>query len=174
MGIYYYSHALTEDQAKKEAHFVAEQLKGYSLELPVYMDIEEKKQVELMDRDSQEFKAVIAAGMAELEGAGYFAGVYCNKGLENNIARKSFIDSISKAYNCWLTSPSTYNVAVEFEKFKQENYSISTMPTDNIAMYQYCQRGQAAGIQGEVDLNYASQSLVKTIEEKGYSKVKIN
>ena len=172
VGVYYYSHATTEEEAVTEARFVADSLKAYSLEYPVYMDIETEEQNAMIDENQQQMKEVIISAMTELESEGYFAGVYCNGGSEDNTKRKEFIADISKVYNCWLTSNATYNIAVDFEDFKAEDYEILTMPNDEIAMYQYSQQGQIDGISGNVDLNYATKELSDTIIEKGFSKIK--
>ena len=172
VGVYYYSHATTEEEAVTEARFVADSLKAYSLEYPVYMDIETEEQNAMIDENQQQMKEVIISAMTELESEGYFAGVYCNGGSEDNTKRKEFIADISKVYNCWLTSNATYNIAVDFEDFKAEDYEILTIPNDEIAMYQYSQQGQIDGISGNVDLNYATTELSDTIIEKGFSKIK--
>lgn len=172
VGVYYYSHATTEEEAVTEARFVADSLKAYSLEYPVYMDIETEEQNAMIDENQQQMKEVIISAMTELESEGYFAGVYCNGGSEDNTKRKEFIADISKVYNCWLTSNATYNIAVDFEDFKAEDYEILTIPNDEIAMYQYSQQGQIDGISGNVDLNYATKELSDTIIEKGFSKIK--
>lgn len=173
VGVYYYSHATTKEEAQKEAKFVAKSLKEYSLEYPVYMDIEAPEQNPLMDSNSQQMKEAVVAAMTELEGEGYFAGVYCNP-QDNHAGRKNFIDSISQVANCWLVSNQTYNTEVGFPEFKEESYTVVTMPSSNIALYQYCQKGKVAGISGDVDLNYGDAGLAKVIEEKGFSKVKKN
>ena len=172
VGVYYYSHATTEEEAVTEARFVADSLKAYSLEYPVYMDIETEEQNAMIDENQQQMKEVIISAMTELESEGYFAGVYCNGGSEDNTKRKEFIADISKVYNCWLTSNATYNIAVDFEDFKAEDYEILTIPNDEIAMFQYSQQGQIDGISGNVDLNYATKELSDTIIEKGFSKIK--
>ena len=172
VGVYYYSHATTEEEAVTEARFVADSLKAYSLEYPVYMDIETEDQNAMIDENQQQMKEVIISAMTELESEGYFAGVYCNGGSEDNTKRKEFIADISKVYNCWLTSNATYNIAVDFEDFKAEDYEILTIPNDEIAMFQYSQQGQIDGISGNVDLNYATKELSDTIIEKGFSKIK--
>ena len=172
VGVYYYSHATTEEEAMAEASFVADSLKAYSLEYPVYMDIETKEQKALIDENQQQMKEVIASAMTELESEGYFAGIYCNGGSESDTKRKEFINDISKVYNCWLTSNATYNIAVDFQDFKTEDYEVLMMPSETIAMYQYSQQGQINGITGNVDLNYANEDLSATIVEKGFSKVK--
>ena len=43
-GIYKYSYALTEEEAKKEAEAVLRLLSGRSLELPVFIDVEDASQ----------------------------------------------------------------------------------------------------------------------------------
>ena len=40
VGVYFYTQAITTAEAKAEAKFVLDRIKGYSLQMPVYYDIE--------------------------------------------------------------------------------------------------------------------------------------
>lgn len=172
VGVYYFSRATNEEEAKKEALFVSENLKNYTLEYPVYMDIETDYQNELMANQPEKLKAIVIAAMNELESSGYYAGVYCNRGIENDSNRYKFVQEMSQKYSFWLTSNPTYDVKVDFSKFRAEN-NILYIPDDYIAMYQYSQNGTIAGIDSaNVDLNYANASLSEEIVEHGFDRAK--
>ena len=173
VGIYYYSRAMTEREAVEEAKFVSQCLKTYTLEYPVYMDIETNYQENLMDNDPNSLKKIVTAAMVELEGEGYYAGVYCNRGGDKDNNRRQFINDMSQYYSFWTTSGTTYNNVVDFSEFKTDDYNILLLPNTEIAMYQYSQCGSINGIDSQfVDLNYANQDLKRTIVENGFSKVK--
>ena len=81
--------------------------------------------------------------------------------------------NMSNQYSFWLTSNPTYNIAVDFEEFKEEGYNVLLIPDNKIEMYQYSERGTIEGINDQqVDINYANQQLTEVIVEKGFSKVK--
>lgn len=173
VGVYYFSRATTKEEAEEEAKFTAECLKTYSLEYPVYMDVETAEQNQMIDNNSSEMKEIIIAAMSQLEEEGYYAGIYCNYGLETNTNRRMFIDSLSQEYTFWLTSNATYDVNIAFERFKAEDYPVVLAPTISKAVFQYCQAGTIPGIDGQIDLNYGTKILTDSIEDAGFSKVKV-
>ena len=149
-------------------------LKEYSLELPVYMDIETPTQNKMIDANSVQMKEIVAEAMTELQGEGYFTGVYLGSGTETNTGRKSFIKDISKHYSCWLTSGKTYDDNIAFTEFKKDSYPVVEEILSNADVVQHTQRGTIPGINGKCDFNFANPQLVKTIKQNGYAKTKGN
>lgn len=166
VGVYYFSRATNDEEAIKEAKFVAEKLKAYSLEFPVYMDVETDYLNNLITKNPDEFKTIAKAAMKTLEENGYFAGIYCNKGVFKNI------EDLSREYTFWLTSNKTYNQDVNFERFKEDSFPVLYIPNNNISIYQYSQRGKVSGIESFVDIDYAYSFLPEIIDKNGFSKVK--
>ena len=76
-GVYLYSYAKTDAQAKSEAEHVLRLIKGYKLSYPVYYDLEEH---------GTESGAVGRARIfcEAIEAAGYWVGVYANKNWWDN------------------------------------------------------------------------------------------
>ena len=75
VGAYWYSYALTVEQAAAEAKAFIAALKGKQLDFPVYLDLEERSQ---FDKGKKFCTAIVEAFCGELEKAGYYAGVYCS------------------------------------------------------------------------------------------------
>lgn len=74
VGVYWYSKALSVEEALKEAdYFYANCLKGKQFELPVYIDIEEKAQLNL---GKDKLTAIALAWMVNIEARGYWTGIY--------------------------------------------------------------------------------------------------
>lgn len=95
VGAYWYSHATTTDIAKQEAKACAEVLKGKQFEMPIFLDIEAKETTTI---SKAQLSAVIKAFLEELEGLGYWVGLYhC---YSDAIARVD--ESIRKRYTFWL------------------------------------------------------------------------
>lgn len=174
VGVYYFSRATTKEAARQEAKFVAKMLKEYSLELPVYMDIETAAQNKMIDSNSIKMKEIVAEAMTELQGEGYFTGVYLGSGTETNTGRKSFIKDISKYYSCWLTSGKTYDDNIAFTEFKKDSYPVVEEILSNADVVQHTQYGTIPGINGKCDFNFANPQLIKTIKQNGYAKTKGN
>lgn len=74
VGCYWFSKALTLNDAKKEAeYFYNNVLKGKQFELPIYIDVEHKSQLAL---GKTALTNIIKTWCSELEKKGYFVGIY--------------------------------------------------------------------------------------------------
>lgn len=114
VGVYYYSTAKTEAQAKKEANFCLKKLNGRALQYPVFIDYEDKTQANL-GRDKS--KKICEAFCEIISAAGYAAGVYASYDfLTNRIA------PINKKYALWLAQ---YPAATYKGRFELHQYSSS-------------------------------------------------
>lgn len=74
-GVYYYTTSTTTAAAKADAEHLLGLIKGKSLDMPVYMDVEDKRQYALSKRALTD---VIKAFCDTIEAAGYKAGIYVN------------------------------------------------------------------------------------------------
>lgn len=73
VGAYYYSVSTTVASAKKDAEHFIQLLKGHDFDLPVYYDVEDKRQFALSRRQLTD---VIKAFCDTLKAHGYYGGVY--------------------------------------------------------------------------------------------------
>ena len=77
VGCYWYSHALTEEEARREADYFYDRiLKGRQFELPVYMDVENKA---LLGLGKRKLTDVVKAWCASLEARDMLPGIYSSK-----------------------------------------------------------------------------------------------
>jgi len=92
-GVYFFTQAVNEAEAVEEASMVLELLNGYSLQMPVYLDVE--KSNGRGDAISvEERNAVCRAFLSTIKNAGYTTGIYSNKlWFENRISTASFLDN---------------------------------------------------------------------------------
>jgi len=131
VGVYHYSHALTPEEAKGEAEFVLNLIDGYSLEYPIYLDMEDSEQASL---SNEELTAIALAFLETIEEAGYTCGIYANKyWLSNKLDLTAL-----KNYEIWIAHYIDYN---DFES--------------NYGVWQFSDEGSINGIDGPVDLNVA-------------------
>ena len=135
VGVYIYSYADTLTDAKTEANAVINWLGGRDLELPVYFDIEDKKQSIL----GNTLRTNITKTFCEMiENAGYWAGIYANKS--------------------WLTSKLNMNELNAYTVWVAQWANTNTYKGP-YAMWQYTSDGSVNGISGRVDMNYQVKEL---------------
>ena len=94
-GVYLYSYAKTEAEAKKEAEFVIKNVKSYMINYPIYYDIEDKAQANL---STTECTNLVKAFCDEILSANYIAGMYANTSWFNT---KFQLDQLKK-YEKWI------------------------------------------------------------------------
>ena len=134
IGIYYYSLATTEEMAKKEANFVVKQLKGKKITYPVYIDIEDSKQ---MNSTKASLAKVANTFCSIVSNAGYMGGVYASLSWLNNK-----IGKINSKYSIWVAQ---YYSKCEY--------------TGKYDIWQYSSTGRVTGISGNVDMDYSYKSF---------------
>lgn len=147
VGAYYYSGALSEEFAVKEANFFLSLIKGKTFDLPVYMDVEEAHSTTNMPALGRtKLTNVVYKWCETVEKAGYFTGFYtmkswCGTYLDmNKLSRFTF----------WLA-----------------HYASKTTYTGPFAIWQYSSSGKVNGIKGNVDMNYCYQDFPKQIPALG-------
>lgn len=142
-GVYHYSYADSVEDAKAEAAFCLENIKGYKLEYPVCFDIEDKEQLKLNDRQRTD---ICKAFCEEIEKAGYYAMIYCNLNWLNNYLIK---DELIGKYDLWLA---------------QWYVDAPSIPC---GIWQKSEKGTISGISGNVDLNETYNDYPAIIKAKG-------
>ena len=163
-GCYWFSYALTPEEAEQEAQKVVDILDSYQqdfnvkLEYPIFIDIEWSDQLALGENSIRE---IVEAAAKVIENHGYTFGVYINSGNYEMVQ--------GCGYPLWMTSSESYNNKTDFDKFKQDSFSILYKTNNEKTMWQYSQRGTIDGINGEVDINYATSNLKnRVISSEGY------
>ena len=134
IGVYFYSQATSKEEAVEEAEMVIEALRGYDVTYPVVLD------TELPSGDgartdgltNEERTEYILAFCEIIEEAGYIPMVYSNV---NWFILKTDYKALSK-YDIWLA-----------------NYDSQPYFPYDFQMWQYSEKGQVNGIEGDVDLN---------------------
>lgn len=146
VGVYFFSQAITPDEAREEASFVLEHLAGRSLQMPVVFDHEPVTSTSGRANEiaGDELAACAAAFCETIEAAGYQTMVYGNR---QDMERITPIDGTAEAATAlaqeiggravWLAE---YDAAVPSATFDFE-------------MWQYTNSGTVNGISTQVDLN---------------------
>ena len=101
-GVYWFSHALTTDDAVREAEYCYNKiLRGKKFELPVYLDIEHQDHMRIGRRALTD---VIIAFCDYLEKRGYFVGVYSGLYFFQNYMIDSELTRYTHWVACWGSS----------------------------------------------------------------------
>lgn len=135
VGVYFFSQAIDEQEAREEARFVLDRISGYQLAFPVFFDWEKigsEARSDAMDLTS--LTTVTDTFCTEIENAGYQAGLYFNQQLGYE---ELHLPSLQN-YTFWLAE---YNDTPSF------SYAFD--------LWQYSASGTVDGIDGPVDLNLA-------------------
>ena len=133
IGVYFFSQAVTEDEAREEARFVLTWIENYDLKYPVYYDWEDVAWEARTDgMDPVTLTACAKAFCGEIAAAGYRAGLYFNQ----RFGYQEFNLSELQEYTFWLAS---YSATPDFRY--------------HFDVWQYSAEGTVDGIDGAVDLN---------------------
>ena len=133
VGVYFFSQALTEEEAIEEAEYVLTWIEGYDITCPVVFDWEEvQAEARTDEMNMLKLTSCAEAFCRTVEDAGYEAAVYFNQAYgyqQLNLA--SLLD-----YDFWLAE-----------------YASAPSFVYDFQMWQYTNEGNVPGIDGPVDLN---------------------
>ena len=130
IGVYYFSYANDVEDAKIQAEWVLDKIKGYEIDLPVSLDWE-----------SWEYFSEFNMSLHDLnELASTFLGMIKEKGYDAiNYSSKSYLENVwnVKDYYTWLA-----------------HYTINTNYQGDFLIWQFTSSGRIPGIKGNVDVNF--------------------
>ena len=152
IGVYWFSYALTAEDARKEADYVCNLISSYRIEYPVCFDYEYDsiKYAQKMGRktDSATIKAIGEAFLKRVEERGYYAMNYTNIDFLNRGFEK-----LTSRFDTWLA---------DWGKSARKPCGI----------WQYSSKGSVPGISGGVDMNISFNDYPSIIAAKGLNKLK--
>lgn len=148
IGVYLYSYALNESDAKREADVVLKWLGNRKLNLPVYYDVEDKSQSTL---SKSTLTKMCETFCEKIESAGYWAGIYANK---NWLTTHLDYKYLEKKYTIWVAQ---YN--------SKNTYS------GKYDMWQYTSKGKVNGINGNVDMNILYKNIFTNTKPTGNNNI---
>ena len=134
VGIYFFSQALTPEEAEEEAHTVLSQLADYQIDYPIYYDWEpiSDENARTATISATEITSCAQRFCQTVEAAGYRAGVYFNLAMAQNYYHLIDLED----YEFWLA----------------EYQDVPTYPY-TFGMWQYTNEGSVPGVTGNVDMN---------------------
>ena len=134
LGVYFFSQAITEDEAVEEARYVVDMIKDYDIKYPVFFDTEdildENERTQGLSAD--ELTDIAVAFCETVKKAGYTPGIYANLRWFSGALNLEKLEDYYKWY--------AYYDSNLYFPYK-------------IHMWQYSETGRVDGITGTVDLN---------------------
>ena len=146
LGAYFFSTAITEDEAKEEAAWMADILAGYPITYPVVYDCEgfREETSRQYHLSKQERTDAAIAFLETIEDLGYEGMFYASKG-ELELESHWDTSRIDEKYKIWVAQ----YPAVPYPETPKSSYA------GEHHMWQYSTNGKIPGISQPVDLNIA-------------------
>lgn len=147
IGVYFVTQAINEQEARSEARYTMQLVKGYKLALPIFIDAEDgnqgKGRADAGKLNKEKRTAILLAFCDEITKAGYKAGIYASE-----YWFKAHIDAgeIPFNYFVWVAK-----------------YSVNA-PSLMCDGWQYTSSGKINGIAGNVDISLFNR--VNKVEKK--------
>lgn len=134
VGVYFFSQAITVDEAQEEAQFVLDHIRPYNITGPVVYDTEEIKwdTYRAEDNTSEEYTKYCRVFCDAVEAAGYEPMIYCNMK--------------------WMAFTLDMEELAGYDFWYADYYDVPQCPYD-YKIWQYSETGVVPGINGNVDLN---------------------
>ncbi|MBR4626371.1 MAG: glycoside hydrolase family 25 protein [Ruminococcus sp.] len=144
-GVYWYSYALTTEDALREAEVCCEIIDGYDLQYPVYFDIEDPSQQSLSTAQTSAIIETFCSAVAE---KGYYPGIYSYASF---LSTKVFTEVLQK-YDVWVA-----------------HFNVDTPSfAGAYGMWQYSSTGTVDGITGDVDLDHCYRNYPYIVSPDNY------
>lgn len=150
VGVYFLSQALTPEEGREEARYCLELVKPYKLDFPVYIDTEYSDAYPAGRADGltkEARTAAVTAFCAEVEAAGYYAGIYASNGWFSQQ-----LGDVSR-YDKWIAK-------------------WDGKPTAAHGIWQYSNTGRVNGFSTPVDLDEAFKDYPTIIQGAGLNRPK--
>lgn len=142
VGIYWFSYAMSVEEAKQEALVCLETIKDYSFNYPIYYDFEYYKALNTLSPAT--LSEMIEVFCTTLQEHGYYTGIYASgSDLQYRIYRH-----VLEKYPVWVAEYDTPTL---------------TWYDGPHGIWQYSPRGRIDGISTDVDLNYCYVDYPKIV-----------
>ena len=134
VGVYFFSQAVSVEEARAEADFVLERVKKYNLQLPIVFDLEEVSNAtdRIENTTAQERTQAAVTFMNHIKNAGYQAMVYSSSQLFETVFDMNYLHD----FDFWVA-----------------DYSYTPDFSYHFSIWQYTDAGSINGISTNVDMN---------------------
>ena len=151
VGVYFFSQAMSVDEAIEEANYICDLIAGYNISYPVVFDWETTSGYRTQDlRSNSELRTAMSVAFCDtVKNRGYDPMIYINK-----FDYLNYVDTekLSSSYDIWLAW--YWNDYDETGKVWQEGDKVPNIGY-NYRMWQYSSTAGVPGIAGGCDVNIA-------------------
>jgi len=140
IGAYVYIYSNSEKTAREGAEWAVERLRGKTLNLPVYCDMEDSS---IAGLGRAKLSAIVRAFNSVIEKHGYWAGIYANRNWYDHYLDKD----LKERYTSWIAD---YRSGTNLYKGEYD-------------MWQNSSKGRIEGVSGNVDTDYLYRNLFYAI-----------
>ena len=151
VGVYFFSQAVSEQEAREEASLILGLIKNYKITYPVVFDWETSNGYRTYNAglSKSQMNSIASTFCDIVQTAGYTPMVYGNGW---DLTNRYNFDSLSAKYKIWLARyPAQYGGTIRY-KVGDSLPSGKNIPS-TYQMWQYCSDGIVNGITGNVDVN---------------------
>lgn len=160
VGVYLWSYATTAAEARMEAKWVVEQLRGLDIDYPVAMDFEDMPNVLSKGLSREQYTAIVRAFLSTIKAAGYYPLLYTGKYiLESNLCSE-----ILSEYDLWLAQYTSEGYQAQLGQTMWQFTVAGNSQLD------YSKQGNVAGVKGQCDCNWAYVGYAAKIQKLGLNK----
>lgn len=148
-GVYFFTQAITEEEAREEARYTLDAIKGYEVSYPVVIDTElvGDPSARANNLSASARTNIVNAFCDEVKKNGYYPMVYADKGwLTYNL------EAARLTADVWLAQ---YNSTVTY--------------TGEYKIWQYTSEGRVSGISTNVDMNVGLFDYAAYLRENGWN-----
>ncbi len=148
-GVYFFTQAITEEEAREEARYTLNAIKNYTVSYPVIIDTElvGDPSARANSLSAKQRTDIVNAFCDEVRKGGYYPMVYADKGwLTYNLEASRLTADV------WLAQ---YNSTVTY--------------TGEYKIWQYTSSGRVDGISTAVDMNVGLVDYAAYLKENGYN-----
>ncbi len=153
VGIYFYSQAITKEEAIEEANWVINKIKDYKVTYPVVFDFEHIGENRVADLGYDERNAIAVTFLDTIKAAGYHPMMYASQsGYIDNWKVDLFVDN----YDIWVARYRTGEDIDNLEQMLEESkrgFNGGVYSLKRAEIWQFAQTGRIPGISEYVDLN---------------------
>lgn len=152
VGAYWFSYAMTAEDAEKEAEACLQVLDGKTFEYPIYFDYEYEPQSTFAPEVTEQ---ICLAFIDKLTENGYYTGIYSSVNWLRYIIPEDPIQTEHPVWMAMFSNSRTYEL--------YENYC------DSYGMWQYSESGTAGGVNGNVDMDICFVDYPSIIRAGGWN-----
>lgn len=146
VGAYWYSYAVSAEDALKEAKACIEVIKGKQFDYPIYLDLEEPSQ---FVKGKAFCNNIVKTFCSELERNGYYAGLYCSASPLKDYVSKD----VASKYALWVA----------------QYYNKCTYTDNPVGIWQHTSTARIDGINGNVDCDIGYVDYSSIIKNGGFN-----